>query len=314
MTRSRCRLNPFLTPGYDRTPMRPLCPWRHPEHDDYYVELDNAGPAFDTFVEGVSLDALDDEGQLTLVTGESGCGKTALVHRCADWFARKLREDRTLDSAVIDLTNALNGRPQMAIEDRLAAVCQELLTELRVRGLVRPDAFDDLGPDRTNPDVVFRTLPSAVTEGTVLIVLLPTPGELPHEVFRYTKLAGSSRRTLLFAESALFDEEDLERIVLLHETWAPPITPRVGELRPGDVRGFVLDRLDRYSDVGIYPRMSPETMDTLAGMVNSVGRLQRTLHGTYETRRRSRRRYDEDSWVTVEDIVDFLGEASGGSG
>lgn len=311
---SEGRLNPFCTPGFDRTPMRPLCPWKHPEHDKYYVDLDNTGPAFDTFVEGVGLDALDDEGQLTLVTGESGCGKTALVHRCADWFARKLREDRHVDSAVIDLTNALNGRPQMAIEDRLAAVCQELLTELRVRGLVRPDAFDDLGDDRTNPDVVYRTLPNAMHENTVLIVLLPTPGELRREVFRYTKLASSSRRTLLFAESALFDEEDLEKIVLLHETWAPPVTPRVGQLRQGDVREFVLDRLDRYADLGIYPRMSPETMEALAKMVSSVGRLQRTLYGTYETRRRSRRSYDENSWVTVEDIVDFLGEASGGSG
>jgi hypothetical protein len=55
-------LNPFLAAHWHGFPMRPLRPWKHAAHRDYYVPVDNSEKAFhkvtqemehvDTLVEG----------------------------------------------------------------------------------------------------------------------------------------------------------------------------------------------------------------------------------------------------------------------
>lgn len=78
-------LNPFLQPHWHGFPMRPLCPWKHAAHRDYYALVDNSEKAFHKVTQEMEhVDTLVEDGRLVLVTGDSGCGETALLHRCVD--------------------------------------------------------------------------------------------------------------------------------------------------------------------------------------------------------------------------------------
>lgn len=286
--------------------MVPLCPWQEVEHKEYYVPVGNTKAAFDEFTREMDDSTnLQRGGHLVLVTGESGCGKSALVNRCA-WHAREKLPEQGLNGVVVDLRSILNGRPQLSVEERLAVVCDQLFVELKSRGALRKDALDDLEGDRTLPDRIYPNLPDALQQNTALVVLLPT-SDLPDEVIRYGNLA--RRKIFFMIEYALLDSkvaDDVINIVKAMEQWAPPITLRVSDLKPGDARRFAEDRLRRHSGMGIYPRMSRKTMDSLAHLLRSVGQLQSALHGTYDARLRNGLRYDENSFVTYKDIAGYI--------
>jgi energy-coupling factor transporter ATP-binding protein EcfA2 len=291
-------INPFHLPDSLRT--QPLCPWEHTSHHDFYVDVDNAKQAFDEFVQAMGDLALFlNHGRLVLVTGESGCGKTALVNRCVHWMVRELAA-RDLKAEVIDLTRSLLGRPALSVEDRVGAVCDELFGELRDRDALKRDAAKELEPDRNQPHRIYPRMPVALVDGRVLIILLPTPDELKNEVLRYGGLARG--KMLFLAESALLDDHDVEDVLRAQRDWVPPITLSVGALRPGDVRRFVSDRLGRHSDQGSYPRMEEEAMDSLASLLRSVAQLQHILSRTYDARRASDLPYDEDCYVTEDEV------------
>jgi hypothetical protein len=315
--KTRPWLNPFPLPGWQRTPMRPLCPWRDTQHRDYYVRVDDGDFQYDDFTQQMGdLSALLAEGRLVLVTGESGCGKTALVHRCADWVVREVErqggegglgpEARGL---VLDLTGCLPDGPAQSIEHRAAHVCDELFGRLVDNGALRPQAVGQLSPDRDTPRRIYPRLAAALVEGLVLVVLLPTPGELAAEVVQYAR-AFAGPKVLFMAESDLLDPDEVADIVRQLEAWVPPLTLHVGALEEGDVRRFVEDRLKRHSTVGRYPRMSDEAIEFLTGMAKSIAQLQRTLHGTYESRRSRGLSCGEDDVVTVDDIVAFFNDGS----
>ncbi|MFD9738275.1 AAA family ATPase [Umezawaea sp. NPDC059074] len=310
-------LNPFPLPGWSRTPMRPLCPWKNSRHRDFYVRVDDGDFQYDDFAQQMGdLSALLAEGRLVLVTGESGCGKTALVHRCADWVVREV--DRRRDAGelgpaarglVLDLTGCLPDGPARSIEDRAAHVCDELFGRLVDNEALRPQAIAQLAPDRDTPRRIYPRLAAALAEDLVLVVLLPTPGELAAEVVQYAR-AFAGPKVLFMAESDLLDPEEVADVVRQLEAWVPPITLHVGALEDGDVRRFVEDRLQRHSTVGTYPRMSDEAVDFLGGWAKSVAQLQRTLHGTYEHRLGRGLSFGEEDVVTVDDILAFFNNGS----
>jgi hypothetical protein len=290
-------INPFSLPD---PPVDLLCPWRDASHRELYVDLDNTGPAFEKFVHEMGdLTTLSAYGRLVLVSGESGCGKSALLHRCVDWVIEELRS-KGLRSTHVDLTRVLEGRPQMKIEERLSEACKSLFTRLVRDQVLDPADAALLKPDRADPDVVYPLYPVVLGDDHVLIILLPSPGDLVNEVIRYAALV--EPRLLFVLESALFEERNVYTIRNTRGALIPPITLNVGPLRPGDAKAFIKDRLTRHSDRGIYPGMTEETMDAVARLLQSVAQLQRALSDTYRTLLHSGRRYDKDSLVTVDDV------------
>ncbi|WP_326916448.1 helix-turn-helix domain-containing protein, partial [Actinophytocola sp.] len=296
------RVNPFQIPGW--LPMRPLCPWREPSHRDYYVDIDGAEQAFKEFVaEMEDVTPILHYGRTVLITGDPGCGKSALANRCVDWLSQRL-SDQDWICEIIDLTAVLLGRRELSIEHRVSLVCDQLVAKLIPRGLLRPDSVADLLPDRDQPWRVYPLLADALLDRTALVILLPSI-DLVDEVLRYAALTDG--RILFVIESAMLNPEQVSDIVRSLESWVPSVALRVGPLRPGDVRRFVSDRLDRHLASGVYPRVSQETMDAVEPAVESIAQLQRIFYGVFEDRRR-RGEYSDDSWITYADIMEFVRE------
>ncbi len=302
---TRRPLNPFPVPGWERTPMRPLRPWDREAHRDYYVDVDGTESAFQEFRHAVGkLAGVLQDGGLVLVVGESGCGKTALINRCADWTVRELRT-LGMRGVVADMTGCLPEDEELSIRERIALVCDQLFDVLVDTEAMRPRSADALRGDRDNPERIFRRLEHALHEDVVLLVLLPSPNELLDEVIRYARQLRSAR-VLFFTESAFFDADDIVTLVQGLESWVPPITLQVGKLHVGDPKRFADDRLCRHSDVGIYPPLSDQAVELLDTICQSVAMLQRILHGTYQRKLMAGLSYTEADLVTVEDIRAYL--------
>ncbi|MFE2757905.1 hypothetical protein ACFXGA_38475 [Actinosynnema sp. NPDC059335] len=303
------RVNPFPLPGWESTPMRPLRPWHRPAHRDYYVPVDGAEDAFRQFRQDMGdLGVMLEYGRLVLVTGESGCGKTALVNRCADWVVGELAR-RGMRGVVLDLTGCLPTDRELSIDERTVEVCDQMFDLLVDHDALRPEAADRLADDRTVPRRVFPRLGRALREEVALILLLPSPNELVDEVIRYARVL-SNAKVLFLAESAYLGTDEVADVVRQLETWVPPITLHVGPLDPGDAQRFAEDRLTRHSAAGTFPRMSDDAIELVAKHCQSVAMLQRFLHGTYEHKLETGLGYTETDLVTVEDIRAFLNTRS----
>ncbi len=299
--------NPFDLPDWG--PNVPLCPWTDARHDDYYVPVGNTQDMFDEFTHAMNVTTLRRAGQLVLATGESGCGKSALLNRCAAHARAQIAKGGQADVAdvadVIDFRAQLKGREKLSVEQRLSHIANLLLIKLDTTGALNTGAIETFDKHLGKPDEIYLNLPDALQENRFVIVLLPT-SELATEVIRYGSLA--CRRVMFMIEYALFDgryaddDEDIREM----SRWAPPITLRVGGLKPGDVHRFAQDRFDRHSAVGIYPRMSKQTLNSAAERLRSVAQLQSTFHGTYDARLRRGLRYDDKHYVTFGDISTYL--------
>lgn len=300
MTAQRLPINPFQLPA--STPMRPLCPWKKPEHREYYVAVDSMEKAFDDFTFHMGdLGILLEDGQLVLTRGHTKCGKSSLVNRCADWVVTELAE-RNVRCEVIDLTSVLTGLPRKNTADRMRVVCDRLFGELIGRDVLRSGALELFSGDRDQPDRIYPALPQAVADATALVVLLPE-SDLVNEVLRYAALARA--RTLFLVESAHLRDDAVDKIVDGLQQWGQPVVLSVGSLSPGDVRRFASDRLARHRELGTYPDMDQETMAAMENLLKSIGETQQALHGTYELKRRNGVDYDENGSVTYQEIVEF---------
>ncbi|WP_158851588.1 ATP-binding protein [Saccharothrix deserti] len=308
---NRGPVNPFPLPGWESTPMRPLRPWDRRAHRGYYVPVDGTESAFQEFQQEMGdLTGLLEYGRSVLVTGESGCGKTALVNRCADWVVGELAA-LGMRGVVLDLTGCLPTDRELSIDERIVEVCDQMFDLLVDHDALRPEAADRLKGDRDVPRRVFPRLGRALREDIALVVLLPSPNELVDEVIRYARMF-SSAKVLFLAESAYLDPDDVADVVRQLETWVPPITLYLGPLDSGDAERFTEDRLSRHAEVGSYPRMSDDAMELVAKLCQTVAMLQRYLHGTYEHRLDSGLSYTEADLVSVEDIRAFLNKKSTG--
>lgn len=286
-------VNPFLVPGWEESPLRPLCPWRHQAHDKLYVDVNHTLAAFQKYTRRMSaVENLREDGRLVLVTGESGCGKTALINRCAHWTRDQLA-GHGVRGEIVDLTR---DGSQQSVEERMGLVAERLVDELAHNGVLPPAVHE--GIRGLPPSRLYAGLGNALPADVVLIVLLP-PAEVVREVVAYAGLA--RRRVLFFAESSYFDHAQISRV--RESSPEPPVLLSVGPLNPGDVRRFIEDRLDRNRRRGRYPRISVETMDRAAGPLRSIAQLQRILSEVYEERGRQDSGYTDSDWVTYEDIT-----------
>lgn len=306
-------MNPFDLPDWG--PNVPLCPWTDARHDDFYVPVGNTQAMFDEFTHAMNVTTLRRAGQLVLATGESGCGKSALLNRCAAHARALVANGGKAD--VVDFRTQLKGREELSVEERLSHLANLLLIKLDTTGALNTGAIGTFDKHLGKPAEIYLNLPEALQENRFVIVLLPT-SELATEVIRYGSLA--CRRVMFMIEFALVDgryADDDENIRAMSR-WAPPITLRVGGLKPGDVHRFAQDRFDRHSAVGIYPRMSKQTLNSAAERLRSVAQMQSTFHGTYAARLRRGLRYDDKHYVTIGDIstyqVDEFRDGQGGRG
>ncbi|MFD0200941.1 MULTISPECIES: ATP-binding protein [Saccharothrix] len=303
------RVNPFPLPGWEATPMRPLRPWHRQAHRDYYVPVDGTEAAFEHFRHTMGdLAVMLEYGRLALVTGESGCGKTALVNRCADWVVGEL-ERRGMRGVVLDLTGCLPTDRELSIDERTAEVCDRMFDLLVDHGALRQDSEDRLASVRDVPSRVFPRLGRALRDEVALVLLLPSPNELVGEVIRYARTLNSAK-VLFLTESAYLGTDEVADVVRQLETWVPPISLHVGPLDPGDAQRFAEDRLTRHAGTGTYPRLSDDAIKLVEKHCQSVAMLQRFLHGTYEHKRGTGLGYTETDLVTVEDIRAFLNHKS----
>lgn len=301
---TRPAVNPFLVPGWEDSPRRPLCPWIDSTHEDYYVPVDQTHEAFEEFKRRMrNLAGLREDGRLVLVMGDSGCGKTALINRCAAWV-RSTLEQHELRGAIIDLTMELASSPRRSADDRVSHVCGRLVDELEHLKLLSEEGLRYLAQNRDRADLVYPYLGGALDDEIVLIILLPPSEDLIEEVIRY---AGLVRRKLLFFTESSYLDAGQARQVERSQRACPPIVLKVGVLDPEDVHRYITERLSRHAENGMYPRMSEETIDRVAaGPPRSVAMLQSILSGVYEDRRRRALRYSESDWVSYEDITEFV--------
>lgn len=309
MTEVQERINPFVVGSWP--PMKPLCPWQDPVHRHYYVSVDSTENAYQDFVAQMreDLSPLCREGRLVLVTGESQSGKTALVHRCAYWV-RKQATGLELKAEIVDLTPIFLGLPEQTIPQRMAEAGRRLFDELDRRGCLRSDALTDLRKVQDKPESLYPRMSDALVAGTVLLVLLPVV-ELADEVKRYATMVRAN--VMFFVESAALHLDQAEDIVADLEQWMPPISLHVGLLRDGDARRFVEHRMTRHAELGRFPGLAEDSVETVAALVRTVGELHRTLLGTYDEARRSLgEQYDSGHEMRPSDFAQFRARPKGG--
>lgn len=297
-------INPFVVPHFETRMMKPLQPFRHQEHRQLYVEVDDTTSQFERFVDYVNrLPMPLDSGQLILVTGDTGCGKSALVNRCADHLAKVLAGlEESIDCPIIDLTAALQSDRQLSAPARMEQVRDQFLFELRDRDLIPEARLAELTRAPYPGTGSYRAISRWLRERKAVVALLPDT-DLPPELIGYAKAAGAGPGLFFFVESAYLDEKAVDQVVRGVEDWTTPLHLHVGPLRTGDVARFTKDRLARNTQRGRYPRLSDETIESIEDDFASIAELQRALQRTYQHRLDLRLSYEDDDRITRSDIV-----------
>ncbi|MEU7531471.1 hypothetical protein AB0A74_37465 [Saccharothrix sp. NPDC042600] len=303
-------VNPFSVAPFPSA-MQPLNPVDH-DHDHLYVDVDSTGAQYLEFQRQMGdLTSVLDHGRIVLATGERGCGKSALLNRCAAWVVAELKP-RGVTAKVVDTTTTFAVDQRMGVTDRIIKVCDRLFDVMRREGLIRPDALDEFRENRREPHRVYDNLGYFMPDRHVLVLRLPSPEDLWQEVVSYASLVCGG--VLFLVESAHLDREQVRRITRETEALTKPVVLEVGPLVDGDARKFIEARLNPQGIPGRFPRMSDQTVVSAGHKFATVAQLQRTLHSTYEFRM-SQADYDDGAFVTIEDILDDVKRRSGdGSG
>lgn len=282
---NRREINPFLIPGHERQPLRPLRPWAYPEHANYYVPVDGHNQAFDHFLTQVPRSShLMTDGFFVLVTGAKGCGKSALLHRSVHLLSNNIRDEAD-QVAIIDLTADRNLTP--------AQLCGRLLDEVKHAQLLNSSGLGELDRLTQQPERFYPYLARALPDDLVLLLLLPRQDN-EDELLRYAHLVRG--RLCFFAELTTAEPPTLD-------VQAPHVVLHTGNLKGGDVMQFVVDRMSRWKPDHVR-HMTAEAIDVLArGSVRTIAQLQQTMVAFYEDRLRHD---DERVDITGEDVREYL--------
>lgn len=229
-------LNPFVVPQRDHGDKRPLCPWKHAEHDSYFVPVDHSEDAFQEFCGKVGDPNTAIQRQISvLVGGEEGCGKTSLIHRCAAWFSTQLTQ-AGIESPVFDLS--AETVPGLASEARLAHWAARLVDKVGMGNLLEAHLMEELKSRKSEPNQAIPFLADVLENiGNTAHVILPGIEILAEA----EGLAGLARpHLILYTETS---SESVRRAVGTAGTLASMIGLEVGVLTVDDGWRFVEARL-----------------------------------------------------------------------
>lgn len=301
-------MNPFQVPGAGVNSGQPLCPWKVPEHIDYYAPVDHTLKAFkEDFTAAAERESLTSRGRLVVVHGQRGCGKTSLIHRCADFMRRELPHGSSdvTRVEVIDLTT--RHFKDETVAERCAEVAVAIIAEI---SLSWQEPTTALPPEASGSSAALFAAYRAISvqlgqrREAILILLPPTPYDLAAELREYAEVV--QPRIMIFAECP--DVESAERGLAALD---PPVRDeiimlQVGPLDGGDGWTFVLNRLDQFERLkGARPEhLDQRTLQKLVAQINdlTVKALNSMLVGVWDD---LERRGDMPRIIPLEDILFF---------
>ncbi|MBP2326283.1 hypothetical protein JOF56_006668 [Kibdelosporangium banguiense] len=295
-------INPFLLPPCGGVRSKPLCPWRDPEHESYYVAIADSQDAFEKFKARMTdVVSLQQRGHFVLVVGEQRCGKTSLINRCVHWLDGALPKTGVRPVRV-DLTGgAPIGKPQSAA-NRMKFVCERIRDELEVGDqLLTDNDLEKLAAMTDQPERFFPRLGRVLADSVVLVVLVPRIHELMDEVLDYASMVG--QRMILLSESSLLSGKD---VLAAADPETQPLVLDVGELKTDDAIAFVRARLAR---PGIYPMVADEVFEWLRNeqlKFYTIGSLQSVFSRLYGDLLENDPTYGTDRTVAPPEIVRAL--------
>lgn len=272
-------MNPYLVPGLEARPDGPLCPFRIPEHEDYYVPIDNTQEAFEQFQEQMGdLRGLRDEGRLVVVSGQRGCGKTALINRCATWLQDSLH-DLDIEGMIFSLSQECQVNDPIKV--RMDHVFQCVVDDLwRRRRLSEKDHIEGLKERRDDLGLAYRYLGRVLNDDLVKIVLLPPSEDLVKEVVDYAKYA--HKNIIFFVESSYVENVERSWPDIREASRVSPIRLEVGPLREQDGWLFAQARQEHDPNAQNLRKVSEETARlVMHGWKASIRQLQELLFWVY---------------------------------
>jgi hypothetical protein len=321
--------NPFAVPNLGMKAQRPLVPIKFPDHAQRYLPVDHTESMFVEFQKylpywtywtdradgGAGLDGeLVDNGRLIVVTGESECGKTSLINRCAHHLKSALDKDGGVihEALVVDVMT--QEPPPASFQDRdllyreHARLAQMVATKLASKFEVfRPLAAE------LSADTIYANISSILAGmNRVAIILLPafddavTTTTTEHEsavnprhpAEHYLRLRAD--RLVFFAESQNPADVDRWYRHLRGDDVEDTLILRVGPLEGDDGWTFANGRITACQDDRV-ATVDRETMrDFVAGRGSiPLGHLQKLCFELWED---ARQRPDVTE-VTHEDIL-----------
>lgn len=305
------KINPFLVPGREDAPMTTLCPWRVKTHEDLYVEVDNYAPALDDFkIQFTTPSLLRESSRLAIVTGDTGCGKSALRHHCAYWLRDEMVKS-DLSGVIIDLSREIDPtdrkNPIIDINKRISHVSSVLVPKLARLDLIDAETREALATAET-PSLVYGELAAAMEAkgraDVVLILLLP-PSDHLGEVLQYAAMPG--QRIVFFAESAFLSASQLDSIGDGHDVEVPPAKMTVGPLSSEDIELFIDTRFEQRKDAGVFPRLEDAVRKKLMSTKPmTIAMLQHLLAGLYNRARRVSEDYSNEAEISADELTNYL--------
>lgn len=269
-------VNPFALG--DRDGRLPLVPWRFAHHRECYVPVGDTEKAFLSFTyrAGKALSSRQ-RGLLVVVSGETGCGKTSLIHRCIDhlYGMPSAGGDQTI---IVDLLTSGAVRDLFMLErEAVPLTCVEVGTRLRQQH----PSLSDLPVQP--PAAFYRALSDELTARSLtLIIALPRLVDVETQLTAYRRLTHPG--IVFFMETT---EPHAVRDWLAGIAPAEReniITLEVGPLARGESWRYASDLLSR-TPVGEPSIVLDQTsMDHLESVLPpmSIRTLHRLLSGLWE--------------------------------
>ena len=254
-------MNPFEIPQRTTADLRPLCPWDSPEHGKFYVPVDNTQVAFQEFIDSNSTQSpISLAGRTVLLSGSEGCGKTALMNRCAHWLAEWLKTSHGITLTILDLT--LEGIQGIGIDGRVGHICSRVIDELELRAVFTQPELDALDKRRSDASKAYPYLSRLLANASRAVAILLPSMEVREELSHYANLA--KRNLIFFCESSYEALAEYADAVFGSMSATPIIHLSVGVLSVEDGWTFVESRMQRASVAGVQlPTVTSDTIKNL---------------------------------------------------
>jgi energy-coupling factor transporter ATP-binding protein EcfA2 len=288
--------NPFSVPGLRGESMRPLLPWRHRDHEGYYLAVDHTQRAYELFCDFLSDPEgdLTDGGRLVVVAGERGCGKSSVINRCVNYVVENMIG---AECEVVDLTTStpMDFGGELPVPERmdtyLDRLADEALTKLHEKYEIIEESSGAPVPAQSAYAKVSRQLG---TVPAVAVVILPPfedavastsgPSGAPnryHPVKHY--MGFREPRIIFFAESLNAPEVLRWHDQLGGAEREDALVIEVGPLKGDDGWTFVDGRVRKCAHPGV-PAAARQTMREVLNDHGpmSLSRLQKACFDLWE--------------------------------